>query len=334
MFKRAPSRTRRFVVSSLFGAAMALGLNVGTGPALLGNSAVAAEFPTKPIKVIVPFKPGGRTDTVARLLAKKIEDNKWLPQPMVIVNAPGGAGANAVNAMSRDEADGHTIVHWHHQMLIASAMGLGDFGPDNFKSIGFTGGGSPVWTVRAESPYKTMDDLVAKLKAEPRSLVEAIGIGTIPHFVGAMLAQDAGFETRYVTANSGADRLRLALGGNADIALFAASEYLAGGKEGLRPLIYFGRNRLPELPDVPTAAELGFERASWANPNWWLAPAGTPDEAVAVLAQALEKAIADPEIVAYFKENALEAYWMPGDEAMAESRKVLETLKPIAEAIK
>ena len=300
--------------------------------ATVGATGVSAQaFPSEPIEIIVPFKPGGRTDTVARLLADKIQQEGWLSQPMAIVNTDGGAGANAVNRMRRAEADGHTIVHWHHQSLIAMAMGLGDFSLDDFKSIGFTGGGSPVWAVRSDSEFNTLEELVTHLQNNPRSLVEAVGIGSIPHFVGAMLAKQGGFETKYVTANSGADRLRLLLGGTADIALFAASEYIAQG-EGLKALVYFGPERLPNLPDVPTARELGYDVA-WANPNWWLAPADTPDEAVAVLAAALEKAIMDPEIQTWFVENTLQPYWTSGPDAMAESRKLLESLNEVAATI-
>ncbi|MFC6487837.1 tripartite tricarboxylate transporter substrate binding protein [Nitratireductor sp. GCM10026969] len=310
--------------------AMAAGAFGLVGP--ISSGAVSAqEFPSKPVKVIVPFKPGGRTDVVARLIAEKIQEKGWLDEAMAVVNVDGGAGANAVNQMQREDADGHTIVHWHHQLLIAAAMDLGNFGLDDFKSIGYTGGGSPVWAVREDAPFDTLDELIAHLKEEPRSLVEAVGIGTIPHFVGAMLANEAGFETRYVTANSGADRLRLLLGGNADIALFAASEFLAQG-DGLKALVYFGRERLPDLPDVPTATELGYD-VTWANPNWWLAPAGTPDEAMDVLAGALERAIADPEIVEYFRNNTLEPYWMDGGAAMDDARETLDQLEDVAATI-
>ncbi|MFY9240392.1 MAG: tripartite tricarboxylate transporter substrate-binding protein, partial [Roseovarius sp.] len=224
------NKTAKFAAMLAVGAVATL---TPVGPIGLA-SAEAQDFPRKPIEVIVPFKPGGRTDAVARLLGEKIQEDGLLSQPFVIVNADGGAGANAVNRMQRGDADGHTIVHWHHQSLIAMAMNLGDFGLDDFKSIGYTGGGSPVWVVKADSDFQTLGDVIAYLKENPRGLVEAVGIGSSPHFVGAMLAQQAGFETRYVTANSGADRLRLILGGNADIALFAASEYIAQG-EGLRP---------------------------------------------------------------------------------------------------
>lgn len=295
------------------------------------TDASAQEFPSKPIEVIVPFKPGGRTDTVARLLGEKIQSEGLLAQPMVVVNADGGAGANAVNRMQRGDEDGHTIVHWHHQALIAMAMQLGDFDLADFKAIGYTGGGSPVWVVKSDSEFQTLDDVIAHLKENPRGLIEAVGIGTIPHFVGAMLANEAGFETRYVTANSGADRLRLILGGNADIALFAASEYLAQG-EGLRPLVYFGKERLPALPDVPTAIELGYDVA-WANPNWWLAPASTPDEHVAILAEALEAAINDAEIIDYFNNNTLQPYWTPGADALRDAQKQLDALSAVAATI-
>lgn len=310
--------------------AVAASLTGLAGPISIGD-AHAQSFPSEPIQVIIPFKPGGRTDTVARLIAEKIKEKGWLDQPLVVTNAPGGAGANAVNKMRRGGADGYTIVHWHHQALIAMAMELGDFGLGDFKSIGYTGGGSPVWAVRADSQFNTIQELIDYLKANPRGLVEAVGIGSIPHFVGGMFANAAGFETRYVTANSGADRLRLLLGGNADVALFSASEFLAQG-DTMKALVYFGRERLPNMPDVPTATELGFD-VSWANPNWWLAPADTPDEVVAVLAEALEKAISDPEITAHFIKNTLEPYWMSGPDAMKDAAKTLVNLKKVAASI-
>lgn len=315
---------KKFALAALV-AVTALACQTGATPAL------AQDFPQKPIEVIVPFKPGGRTDAVARLLAEKIKENGWLSQPMVIVNADGGAGSNAVNRMKRADADGHTIVHWQHQALIAMAMNLGNFTLDDFRSIGYTGGGSPVWAVSKDSPYNTLDELIAYLKENPRGLVEAVGIGSIPHFVGAQLAQAAGFETRYVTANSGADRLRMVLGGNADIALFAASEYLAQ-PDGLKPLVYFGETRLDALPDLPTAVELGYD-VTWSNPNWWMAPAGTPDEAIEAIGAALEKAIADPEIVEYFNANTLQPYWTPAAEADADAAERLKRLEEIAATI-
>jgi len=322
--------TRRTLIATATALALVLG-----APALAPEAAQAAEaWPTKPIRVIVPFKPGGRTDTVARLIAKEIEEEGLLPQPLVVVNMPGGGGAVGGQAVL-DADDGHTIAHWHHQMLIANAMDIIPFGPDDFTSIGFAGGGSPVWSVRNDSGIETFSDLVDKLKAEPESLVEVIGIGSIPHFVGALLAREAGFETRKVQAGSGADRLKMIAGGNADISLFAASEYLTMKDvgDGLKAVVFFGPNRIDNIADVPTAKELGYN-VTWANPNWWLAPADMPAEKAAILAEAIETAMQDEAIKTYFKENALDHYWTDGDEAAAQSKDLLGALQAVAAEIK
>lgn len=315
---------RRSILAGAAGLAVAA---VVPGGALLAQEGA---FPTRPITVIVPFAPGGRTDTVARLLAQAIQENGFLDQPMTILNVAGGAGAPAVAALKAEAADGHTIMHYSYDALISIAMELGGFELEDFTSLGFTGGGSPVWTVRNDAPFDSLEDLVGHLQANPRSLVEAVGIGQIPHLVGAMLAKEGGFETRYVTANSGADRMRLLLGGNADISLFAASEYL--NSEGIKALVYFGNSRLPEMPDVPTSAELGYA-TNWANPNWWLAPAGTPDAAVTKLSEALEKAINLPEMQEYFTNNTLEPYWLSGPDALDAAGTTLEGLRVVAAEI-
>lgn len=322
--------TRRTVLS----VAAAITMVLGAGAALPGPAGAEEAWPQKPIRVIVPFKPGGRTDTVARLIAKEIEEEGLLDQPLVVVNMPGGGGAVAGQAVL-DADDGHTIAHWHHQMLIANAMDIIKFGPENFRSLGFTGGGSPVWSVRNDSGIETLDDLVQKLKAEPESMVEVIGIGTIPHFVGALLANAAEFETRKVQAGSGADRLKMIAGGNADISLFAASEYLnmKDVGNGLHAVVFFGPNRIDNIPDVPTAKELGYD-VTWANPNWWLAPANMPDAHAAVLADALQKAMQDEGIKAYFKDNALDHYWTDGDPAHEQSEALLTDLQAVAATIK
>lgn len=318
----------RFVLAALAGAAL-------TGAAPWDHTVARAQSFEKPIRVIVGFKAGGRTDTIARLITKKVEEKGLIPQPFVIVNVPGGGGAVAGREILTADPDCSTIGHWHHQMLIGRAMENFDFGPEDFASIGYTGGGSPVWTVREDSEFQTLEQLIDHLKAEPKSLVEVVGIGTIPHFVGALLAQDAGFETRKVSAQSGADRIKMILGGNADISLFAASEYLnwKDADPGLRALVFFGPERIDAIPDVPTAKELGYD-VVWANPAWWLAPKDTPQDCIDELAAAFEQAIADPEIQKYYRDNALDPYWTPGDAAREDSNEMLERLMDVAETIR
>lgn len=317
-----------FKTKLLLAAGAILGLTLTPGADLTKSGQALAEFPTKPIKVYVGFKPGGRTDTVARLVAKHIQENNLLPQPMIIVNKPGAAAANAARAVLNAKGDGHTILHWHHQMLITSSMGVNKIHPNDFTSIGFLGGGSPVWTVRADSEMNSFGDLVSHLKANPESMTEAVGIGTIPHLMGVQLASAAGFKTRLIGSGGGADRLAKVLGKNADIALFSAAEYLKFKDQGIKALLFFGPNRIDAIKDVPTARELGYDVA-WANPNWWLGPKNMDKEAKDVLAKVLQQAMASDELTNYFKAKALDPYWTEGEQALEESLKVLEKLKVV-----
>jgi tripartite-type tricarboxylate transporter receptor subunit TctC len=308
------------------GAIAGLAMNPSADPSKSGQA--QAEFPTKPIKVYVGFKPGGRTDTVARLVAKHIQEKNLLSQPMIIVNKPGAAAANAARAVLGAKGDGHSILHWHHQMLITNSMGVNKIHPEDFTSLGFLGGGSPVWTVRNDSKLNNFADLVSQLKAKPESLIEAVGIGTIPHLMGVQLASAADFKTRYIGSGGGADRLAKLLGGNADIALFSAAGYLKFKPQGIKALVFFGPNRIPSIKDIPTAKELGYD-VTWANPNWWLGPKNMDKAAATKLSRVLKQAMESKELTDYFNSKALDPYWTDGDTAMKESLAVLDKLKVV-----
>jgi tripartite-type tricarboxylate transporter receptor subunit TctC len=305
------------------GAIAGLAMNPSADPLKSGQA--QAEFPTKPIKVYVGFKPGGRTDTVARLVAKHIQEKNLLSQPMIIVNKPGAAAANAARAVLGAKGDGHSILHWHHQMLITNSMGVNKIHPEDFTSLGFLGGGSPVWTVRNDSKLNNFADLVSQLKAKPESLIEAVGIGTIPHLMGVQLASAADFKTRYIGSGGGADRLAKLLGGNADIALFSAAGYLKFKPQGIKALVFFGPNRIPSIKDIPTAKELGYD-VTWANPNWWLGPKNMDKAAATKLSRVLKQAMESKELTDYFNSKALDPYWTDGGTAMKESLAVLDKL--------
>ncbi len=316
------------LVRGLTATALVAGLSAGA--LSVSTTTALAEFPSEPIRVFVGFRPGGRTDTIARQISTYINENNLLPQPMVIVNQPGAASANAAREVLAAEPDGHTIMHWSHGMLVANSMGVNDIHPEDFTSLGFTGGGSPVWSVRDDAPYETFEDLANALRAEPESLVEAVGIGTVPHIIGVMIGSAAGFQTRLIGAPGGADRLARLLGGNADIALFAGAEYLNFEPNGIRALVYFGESRLATLPDVPTATELGYD-VVWANPAYWLAPPNLDPEAGAMITEALQTAIESEEMQTWFRENSLDPYWTDGDAALAFSLEVLENLRTVVE---
>lgn len=310
--------------------AASIAATLGTATLFASATTAVAEFPSKPIQVYVGYRPGGRTDTVARKISTHINENNLLPQPLVIVNVPGAASANAAREVLAAAPDGHTIMMWSNSILVSNALGVNEIHPNDFTSLGFTGGGSPVWTVRDDAPYQSLEELIEALRAEPKSLTEAVGIGTVPHIVGLMLAGEAGFETRLIGAPGGADRLARLLGGNADIALFSGSEYLNYQPNGIRALTYFGANRLPAIGDVPTAKELGYD-VVWANPLYWLAPAGLDADAEEMITTALQTAVESDEMQAWFTENTLEPYWTDGAAALESSIEVLGQLDAVAE---
>ena len=307
---------------------LAVGLIIDTG--LLSKNTANAEWnSSKPIKVFVGFKPGGRTDVLARLISNYINKNKLMAHPIAIVNKPGAAAANAARAVLKAKPDGHTLLHWHHQMLIANAMGVNKIHPNDFTTIGYTGGGSPVWAVRKDFKFNTINELITESKNNPRSLVEAVPIGTIPHLVGVMLKNSANFETKMIGSVGGsADRLQKVLGNNADIALFSAAGFLKHQASGLKALVFFGPKRINVIKDVPTAKELGYD-AVWANPASWLGPKGMSKEITQKWASALKQAINSKEIKDYYSNNALDPYWTPGDEALQDSLNVLDKLQKV-----
>ncbi len=314
--------------STLMVAGFAAAIAFTPGVGVFSADEVKAEFPTKPIKIYVGFKPGGRTDLVARLVAKHIKEKNLLSQPMIIVNQPGAAAAKAARSVLKAKPDGHTILHWHHSMLISNAMSVNKLHPKKFTSIGYLGGGSPVWTVRTAAPFNTLKDLIDHLKANPKSLTEAVPIGTIPHLMGVQLAAAAGFKTRYVGAAGGSDRLAKLLGKHADIALFSAAGYLKMKPNGIKALVFFGPNRVKSIPDIPTARELGYD-VTWANPNWWLGPKNMDKAATAKLASVLKQAIMSKELSGWFNSHALDPYWTDGPAAMKDSLKVLAKLQKV-----
>lgn len=311
---------RRTAIFGIAGVAVALLASAATGQ--------AQEFPSKPIQVIVPFKPGGYTDSVARVIAKAIEDNDLLSQPLVIVNMGGGGGAAAYEKMISSPKDGETIMLWQYNALISKALGVGNFDIDDIVTLGYTGTTSPVWAVGPKSGLTSFEDIVTQLKAEPKSLVEVGGIGTIAQFAGTKLEQEAGIETRFVNGNSGADRQRMLMGGNADISLFSPSEVL--GNDQITPVASFAPERSDKLPDVPTVTELGYPDATWSNAMWWMAPKGIPEDVQKTLSTALEKAVNTPEVQEFFTNNGDDPSFTPGPEATEEARERLKSIEATA----
>lgn len=283
---------------------------------LATTGAVAADYPEKPVKVIVPFQAGGMSDTTARIFQRSFEKGGYFGQPLTIVTMGGGGGTIGTRATMESEADGHTIMLIHLALLSAEAMGVADYGHEAFAPIAQTGSSCLVSAVRADAPYDTLEDLFEAARAAPDTIVEAVNIGAVVHIASLILSDPAGTSFRYMQSGGGAKRIQDLVGGHAEVAMFSTSEYKSFQPMGIKALAILAPERHPDFPDVPTAGEQGYD-VTFCVDNWWFAPAGTPEDRVAALADAFAAAMEDPEVVSAFEAQTISPTFLRGDELAA-----------------
>lgn len=282
----------------------------------------AAGYPEKPLRAIVPIAPGGQTDVLTRLLQSTIDKQKLLPQPLVVVNNAAAGGSAGTRLIKDSDPDGYTIGFFHMGLLTAPAMGVVDFDHGAFDLIGQVGRTSVGMGCMENGRFKSIKDVLAEAKTRPETITVAMNIGLLPHFVPLMFQQDAGVSFRYVQAGGGAVRLKSLLGGHTELSLFSGPEFLLYKQQGVRPLVMFSERRAAELPDVPTAREIGagtvFEERVIV-----FAPKGTPPDRLQVVAAALQAAMNDAEIAGRYQALGIDRVFIDGPEL----RKILDGLR-------
>ena len=262
------------------------------------GSVVAADYPTKPIKLIVPFPPGGGTDILARNVANYLGSaNKWT----VVVDNRAGAGGNiGVDAVAKSAPDGYTLVMGQTSNLAISPSLYSKLNYDPVKDlepIALVGSSPIVIVVKADSPYKTLADLIAAGKAKPDTITMASpGNGTVAHLSGVELMKATGAKFTHVPYKGAAAAIPDLLGGNVDFYLSSVPTLqgqIASGK--VRGLAVTSTKRAPILPNVPTVGESvkGFESNTWFG---ILAPVKTPKAIIDTLNAAINKALQDPAV--------------------------------------
>ena len=261
-------------------------------------AAYAQEYPNKPIKLVVPFPPGGGTDILARTVANYLATtNKWT---VVVDNRPGAGGNIGVDATAKSAADGYTLVMGQTSNLAISPTLYAKLPYDPVKDlapIALVGSGPIAIVVKADSPYKTLGDLIAAAKAKPGSLTMATpGNGTVAHLAGVRLQKATGATFEHIPYKGAAAAIPDLLGGNVDFYLSSVptlQSHVAGGK--MRALGVTSAKRSPVFPTVPTVGETvkGFEANTWFG---ILAPAATPQPVLAKLNAEINKALKDPGV--------------------------------------
>ena len=264
-----------------------------------GGDALAQAFPAKPIRLVAPFPPGSSIDVIARLIAQPMGDA--LGQPIVVENRAGAGGNVGVDAVVKSPKDGYTIGIGARGPLAINGYLVDSMSYDPVKDvapIALFGSSAIVLWVSAESPAKTMQDFVAAARSQPGKLNYASdGIGTTNHLGGEALRNAAKIELVHVPYKGTAEAITALLQG--DVHIFPGGlpplvgQYKAGK---IRPLAVAMKERIPQLPDVPTTGETGLVGAEMYAWFAMFAPAGTPPDVIAKIRDALGTALAKPEI--------------------------------------
>ncbi len=257
-------------------------------------------YPAKPIRLIVPFPPGGGTDMLARAVAQKLtEQHKW---NVVVDNRPGAGGNLGVDAAAKSAPDGYTLVMGQTGNLAINPSLYAKLPYDPLKDlvpVALVSSAPIVMAAPANTPFKTFADVVAAAKGKPDALTLGYsGNGTVAHLAGELAEKAAGIKLRHVPYKGASQAMTDLVGGQIDLYMSAVPTLLGQVRNGkLKAIAITSLKRSAQLPDTPTLAESGyknFEAASWYG---ILAPAGTPAPIVQTLNQAINQALAQPDVV-------------------------------------
>jgi tripartite-type tricarboxylate transporter receptor subunit TctC len=278
--------------------------------ATLGGSALAQAWPTKPIRIVVPFPPGGGTDIIARETSQRVA--KATGWTFVIDNKPGAGGNLGVDAVAKSPADGYTIVLGQTSNLAINPTLYSKLPYDPQKDlvpIVLLANAPLVMVTGMNTPYKSLADAVNAAKAKPGQLNFASpGNGTVAHLTSELFQKAAGLKTQHVPYKGAAQALTDVVSGTVDLYMSSVPTLLGQIKQGkLRPLAVTSAKRVDDLPDVPTINESGykgFDAVTWFG---LLAPAGTPKDVVAKLNAEFNKALKEPELAKRLGDEGADA---------------------------
>jgi tripartite-type tricarboxylate transporter receptor subunit TctC len=277
---------------------------------LVSIAAQAQTYPNKPIKFVVPFPPGGNLDFVARSLQPKMQE--VLGQPVLVDNKGGNAGMIGLEFAARQPGDGYTIVLGNTGTIAINQSVYPKMAYDavkDFVPIGITTTNALMATIAGNLPANNLQEFIAHAKKNPGKLNFAIsGAGSGPHFGAEMFKRAAGLDIPIVFYKGSGPAVQDLLGGQVQVLMDAPSVTMAHVKAGkLKALAVTGKARLGSLPEVPTFDQAGLPGVDAGGFQGVLAPAGTPPAAVARLSQALNAALAQPEVKERFANAGLEA---------------------------
>ena len=296
-----------------------------TAGALARPARAQGEWPAKPVRVIVPYPPGGATDVLARLYAERL--GTVLGQPFVVDNRPGAGGNIGTDAVAKAPPDGYTVGFTPVSILAINQFLYRRMPFDPVKDLIAV---LLAWelpnvavVVPERVPAKTLAEFLSWAKAQPKGITYgSTGIGQTTHLSGALLFRRAGIDATHVPFRGAAQTIPSLLSGDVDFTLDNLASYVPLLQEGtMRALAVTSAERWPTLPDIPTMAEAGmpdFVVAVWAG---LVAPAQTPRHAVERLNGAMRRIAEDPAVQERFLQGGARAIWSTPEDAAARAAR-------------
>jgi len=278
-----------------------LSASVGVLLALTATAAAQSDYPNRPVRLIIPFPPGGSNDVVGRMIGDQL--GKQLGKQVIVDNRAGAGGVIGTEVASHAAPDGYTILVISLAHAVNPWLYKLPYDPIKaFAPIGVMGSGPNVVAVNPELPVKSIKELIALAKSKPGDLQYAsAGVGSFQHLGGELFKLEAGIDMLHVPFKGGGPAMIDVVGGHTKVvfsSLVQTTPHIKSGK--LRALAVGSKERSKVLPDVPSVSEAGVP--SYEAVNWWgiVAPAGTPQPIIDRLHKALTAAQDSPEVEKQF----------------------------------
>lgn len=305
----------------------------GFAVAATATASFAADWPKRPINLIVPYKAGGGTDAYARAISTAAEG--ILDVPVVVVNKPGSGGLNGANSIVGARPDGYTMLMTSGGSFLLSTM-TRDTDIDALESFVFVAQVGELQTsliVPKDSPFQSVQDVIDAAKNDPGSLRWAhSGRGGFHHVGGMGFLANNGIEAQDVPFKGGGPTRAALIGEQADFG-FLGVQQLAGFEDQLRALAVNSKERDGIMSDVPSFGELGIPFAAVSSPVIVFAPKGTPPEVVAAMESALEQIAAKPEFAELLASRGTGPVYQNGADAKATLSSMKNDAAPLVESL-
>ena len=274
--------------------------------------AQAQNYPEKPIEFIVPWGPGGGSDTLMRIVAQGLADETG--QAVPVINMPGVGGNVGLAEFAKRPADGYTISQIHEGLLISNATGITDLNWNSFMPIGLLASSPQYLTLSKNDNFSNFEEMVAYAKEHPGAIRAGVTLAGVPHLHMAMIEDALGIQFSYVGYEGTGQRIRALVGGNIDVAIgdvSSAGQFVENGD-----LIFAAvgtPERTDDEPTVPTLKELGVD-AELTVTRGVVLPKGTPQEVADQLEAILAKVMKRPDVIEKIKNVGSEAVFLGQEE--------------------